>query len=55
MRNEEKLSPNGRRVSSPRYWNDRVTNRKKPVLVVRQDGYAVDEGGQGMLLEDLRM
>ncbi|MFP3313757.1 MAG: transposase [Thermocladium sp.] len=43
LRKENKLPPHMEHVSPPRYWKDEETGRRKPLLVIRQDRYVVDE------------
>ncbi|MFP3210010.1 MAG: transposase [Thermocladium sp.] len=38
------------RVGPPSYWKDKETGRRKPLLVIRQDRYVVDE--QKLVLKD---
>jgi len=50
LRKENKLPPHMKHVSPPRYWKDGETGGRKPLLVVRQDRYVVDE--QKLVLKD---
>jgi len=43
LRKENKLPPHMDRVGPPNYWKDGETGRRKPLLVIRQDRYVVDE------------
>ena len=42
-------------VSPPRYWKDRETKKRKLLLVVRQDGYVVDEQNHKLILKDFNL
>ncbi|MFP3297752.1 MAG: transposase, partial [Thermocladium sp.] len=52
LRREGKLPPHMRRVSPPGYWKDEATGRRRPILVVRQDRYVVDEQRRVIILKD---
>jgi len=43
LKKENKLPPHMNRVSPPKYWKDGETGGRKPLLVIRQDRYVVDE------------
>jgi len=43
LKKENKLPPHMEHVSPSRYWKDKETGRRKPLLVIRQDRYVVDE------------
>jgi len=43
LRKENKLPSHMEYMSPPRYWKDKETGRRKPLLVIRQDRYVVDE------------
>jgi len=51
LRKENKLPPHMDRVGPPNYWKDGETGRRKPLLVVRQDRYVVDEKNR-IILKD---
>ncbi|WP_238377752.1 transposase [Caldivirga sp. MU80] len=55
MKREGKLSPFMRRVSSPGYWKDEATGRRRLILVVRQDRYVVDEQRRVIILKDFNL
>jgi len=52
LKKEGKLPPHMKRVSPPRYWKDRETEKRKFLLVVRQDRYIVDERNRRLILKD---
>jgi putative transposase len=52
LKKEGKLPPHMKRVSPPKYWKDRETKKRKPLLVVRQDRYVVDEQNHKLVLRD---
>jgi len=52
---EGKLPPYMKRVSPPSYWKDRETGKRKLIIVVRQDRYAVDEQNRRLILKDFGM
>jgi len=52
LKKEGKLPPHMKHVSPPRYWKDRETKKRKPLLVVRQDRYVVDEQNHRLILKD---
>ncbi len=52
LKKEGKLPPHMKRVSPPKYWKDRETKKRKPLLVVRQDRYVVDERNHKLILRD---
>jgi len=52
LKKEGKLPPHMKRVSPPKYWKDRETKKRKPLLVVRQDRYVVDEQNHKLILKD---
>ena len=41
------------KASPPRYWKNKETGKRKPLLVVRQDRYEVDERNHRLTLKDL--
>ena len=53
LRKEGKLPPHMKHISPPRYWKDGETKKRKPLLVVRQDRYVVDE--QKLVLKDFHL
>jgi len=55
LKKEGKLPPHIRKVSSPKYWKDRETKKRKLILVVRQDRYVVDEQNHKLVLKDFDM
>jgi len=52
LKKEGKLPPFMKHVSPPRYWKDGETKKRKPLLVVRQDRYVVDEQNHKLVLKD---
>ncbi|MFP3282515.1 MAG: transposase [Nitrososphaeria archaeon] len=52
LKKEGKLPPHMKHVSPPKYWKDRETKKRKPLLVVRQDRYVVDEQNHKLVLKD---
>jgi len=52
LKKEGKLPPHIKRVRPPRYWKDRETEKRKLILVVRQDRYVVDEQNHKLILKD---
>ncbi|MFP3211051.1 MAG: transposase [Thermocladium sp.] len=54
LRKENKLPSHMEHASPPRYWKDRETGGRKPLLVVRQDRYVVDEQNH-LILKDFNM
>jgi len=54
LRKENKLPPHMSHVSPPRYWKDGGTGGRKPLLVVRQDRYVVDERNH-IILKDFHL
>ncbi|MFP3305848.1 MAG: transposase, partial [Thermocladium sp.] len=50
LRKENKLPPHMNHISPPKYWKDKETGGRKPLLVIRQDRYVVDE--QKLVLKD---
>ena len=55
LKKEGKLPPHMNHISPPRYWKDRETKKRKPLLVVRQDRYVVDEQNHKLVLKDFDM
>jgi len=43
LRKENKLPSHMNHISPPKYWKDGETGGRKPLLVVREDNYVVDE------------
>ena len=54
LRREGKLPPHMDRVSPPRYWKNE-TGERKPLLVVREDNYVVDEKNHKLILKYFNM
>jgi len=52
LKKKNKLPRFMNRVSPPRYWKDRETKKRKPLLIVRQDRYEVDEQNHKLILKD---
>jgi len=55
LRKENKLPPHMNRVSPPKYWKDGETGGRKPLLVVREDNYVVDEKNHKLVLKYFKM
>jgi len=55
LKKEGKLPLFMNRVSPPRYWKDRETKKRKPLLVVRADRYVVDEQTHKLILKDFNL
>ncbi|WP_240938816.1 hypothetical protein [Metallosphaera hakonensis] len=47
--------PHVNHVSPPRYWKDRESERRKLILMVRQDRYEVDEQRHVIILKDFHV
>jgi len=52
LKKQGNLPPYAQRVGMLGYWEDKETKKRKSLLVVRQDGYAVDEQGHKLTLKD---
>jgi putative transposase len=50
-----RLPPHIRHVGLPGYWKDRKLGRRKLILVVRQDRYAIDVERKKLVLKDFKM
>jgi len=51
LKKQGNLPPYAQRVGMLGYWEDKVTKKRKSLLVVRQDGYVVDEQGHKLTLK----
>jgi len=45
LQKQGKLPPHVRKVSPPRYWKDRLLNKRKLMTVIRNDCYRIEEVG----------
>jgi len=52
LKKGNKLPPYMNHVSSPGYWKDEATGRRRLILVIRQDRYVVDEQRRVIILKD---
>jgi len=43
LKRQENLPPNIRKVSPPRYWKDRLLNKRKLMTIIRNDCYKIIE------------
>ena len=51
LKKQGKLPPHIRRISPPRYWKDRLLNKRKLMTVIRNDCYRIEEvGGKKWLI-----
>jgi len=55
LKKEGKLPPYMNHVSSPGYWKDEATGRRRLILVIRQDRYVVDEQRRVIILKDFNL
>jgi len=55
LKKEGKLPPFMNHVSPPKYWKDRETKKRKLLLVVRQDRYAVDKQNHKLIFKDFNL
>ncbi|KUO88351.1 MAG: transposase [Caldivirga sp. CIS_19] len=55
LKKGNKLPPYMNHVSSPGYWKDEATGRRRLILVIRQDRYVVDEQRRVIILKDFNL
>ncbi|WP_084761144.1 RNA-guided endonuclease TnpB family protein, partial [Caldivirga sp. MU80] len=55
LKKGNKLPPYMNHVSSPGYWKDEATGRRRLILVIRQDRYEVDEQRRVIILKDFNL
>jgi putative transposase len=55
LKKQGKLPPHMNHAGIPGYWKDEETKKRKPLLIIRQDRYEVDEGNRRLILKDFKM
>ncbi len=55
LKKENKLPPFMKHVSPPGYWKDKETDRRKLIIVIRQDRYVVDVERRILILKDFNL